>query len=773
MKIHYLYILIFCLPLTQGFSQSDIPIGSWKAYLPYQQGPNVTQSSEKIIYATRWSILTIDKQDESSEFLSTVEGLTEVGIEKIQYDNARDQLIIAYDNSLIDIVVDDEVIPIFGIRDNSSFQNKKINHIYTDDGEFAYFATGFGIVQFDLVNYDFGFTSVSGFKVNSISRFDNYLLAATEDGLYYFDLNSNQIPNDFGNWELFEDFNGLPVFYNASDVNIIDESIYLVADDTIFVADDQFQFSPVYVNDESAFEIQFVEPIDEGWMLGLRSESTKSKILYFDENNVQFGEDASCSDRLNNAIQDEMGRIWFGEDFDDFRYIDGPMGGCRRLPFNSPKSHEASEVEIKDDVVYVASGGVSDAFGYLDSRLGFYTLKDGDWKNINEGNTPFLKDNTLLNHYTIKSHPIENTLYIGSFYRGLIEYNLDDESFILFDPDTSSLQAAIGDPDNTRVSGLAFDNEMNLWVANHGAAKPLSVYTAEGNWHSFNINAGNRLSQIAVDKNNFIWAVVGGNSGGVLVYDYNGTIADPSDDQSFQFTVNGSALSTALVKCLEIDLDGDVWVGTAEGPVIFECGGNAFDPSCTGSVRIVSQDSIGAILLQTENIRTIAIDGANRKWFGTQNGVFVQSPDGETQIFHFTKDNSPLFDDAINDLKYNPNTGEMFIVTEKGILSYRTASSGANEFRHDNNVFAYPNPVRADYNGPIAIKGLVRDANVKITDLNGQLVFETDALGGQAIWDGKDYTGKDVVSGVYLVFSSSTDNFNDPNSHVTKILVVR
>ena len=138
----------------------------------------------------------------------------------------------------------------------------------------------------------------------------------------------------------------------------------------------------------------------------------------------------------------------------------------------------------------------------------------------------------------------------------------------------------------------------------------------------------------------------------------------------------------------------------------------------------------------------------------------------------FDTKNSPLIDNKISDLGFNPATGEMFIITPVGIQSYKTQTSGWSR-THTDDVYAYPNPVRPDYLGPIAIKGLVRDANVKITDISGKLVYETKALGGQAIWDGKDYNGVSAASGVYLVFSASENISASADAYVTKILIVR
>jgi hypothetical protein len=214
-----------------------------------------------------------------------------------------------------------------------------------------------------------------------------------------------------------------------------------------------------------------------------------------------------------------------------------------------------------------------------------------------------------------------------------------------------------------------------------------------------------------------------------------------------------------------------VWIGTGEGVVSFECGSNVFDANCTGRKRIVTVDGFNAYLLETEEVKTIAVDGANRKWFGTNNGVFVQSPDGISQVALYTNTNSPLFDNAITDIAIDQKSGETWIGTEKGIISLRIeATKGGNI--NSTAPYAYPNPVRPDYDGPIAIYGLARDANVKITDIAGNMVYEGKALGGQAVWNGRDYLGRRAASGVYLIMATSSQNFDSPDAIITKVVIL-
>jgi len=508
-------------------------------------------------------------------------------------------------------------------------------------------------------------------------------------------------------------------------------------------------------------------------LLGLKDNAFSSKVLFFDKDNNFTESQRLCTDRIQDVLEDDRGRIWYADEFNEVRYSNSKNEECQRLRFNSPFSHKASDIDVDGGDIYVASGGVTENFGTLADREGVYILSDNEWTNVNESSYSPFRDNELVNFYQVLNHPRLEKYFIGTYWGGLAEIDKETNELTVYTKENSSLQGTIGDEARERIAGLAFDREENLWVTNIGAPEPLSVLTTEGLWHSFDINLNDKgLTDINIDENGYKWIVIFGNQGGVVIYSEEGTIADPTDDKQIFLNQANSELTTNNVNAIITDLDGSVWVGTAKGPVIFDCGDEIFDGECVGRRIQVEQDSIGANLLADVEIRTIEIDGANRKWFGSRNGIFVQSSDGITEELRFTVDNSPLFDDNIIDLKYDGGSGLMYIATDKGLQAYRTSTTEGARRHTDSNIYAYPNPVRPEYNGPIAIKGLVRDANVKITDVNGRLVYETEALGGQAIWDGRDLDGNKAATGVYLVFSTNDSSFDNPDGAVTKILFV-
>jgi hypothetical protein len=238
----------------------------------------------------------------------------------------------------------------------------------------------------------------------------------------------------------------------------------------------------------------------------------------------------------------------------------------------------------------------------------------------------------------------------------------------------------------------------------------------------------------------------------------NGTIDNKNDDQ-IKFIQKGVGLGnlpTNFVNCVVKDKNGKIWIGTADGIAIINCPESIMNSGgCDAELKVVKYDLDAGLLFKQENVTSIAVDGANNKWIGTNNGVWLISDDAEKILFRFTKDNSPLPSNDINKIVVNPETGIVYIATDIGLVSFRgNATDGENT---NDNLLVFPNPVQSDYTGTIAIKGLVENADVKITDVAGQLVFRTKAQGGQAIWNGKNYLNQRPRTGVYYVFVTNAD----------------
>jgi hypothetical protein len=762
-----IFVILFSINFSQA--QPDIGIGEWKSHLPFQAGKYVTQSAEDIIYATNWGIVYINKNDNSTRTLDKLNGLSGVGIERIKYNQANDVLMIAYSNSTIDLVKSNEIITLSDIqRFNNISGDKRIYDIFMDTDSTALLATGYGISKINFNQNIFVFSTFTAIPMNSVLLKDEMIYATTEEGIYRASNQPNVNLQDFGVWEFLDSNNGFPDVYSTGVIANFSDKIF-VSIDTSLYSFDVTSLEQVYTP-EDGFKIEYITTEGTQMVVGLSCQdgACGGKLIFFKSDGLFTEIKDFCVSRPLHAIEDEDGWVWVADDFYRFRSYKIDDEICNEgFTLNSPFAIKNYDLEVNKGQLWVTAGGI-DIRNYFQFYFeGLYTLENGTWRYFNRLNRPDL-DGTL-DFLRVAFHPEKEIMYASTYYDGLIKY--ENDIFEIFDNSNSTLgNSTIADTGRTKVAGLAYDQNNNLWIANPGTARPISVIPDEGDMKSFSVNSNIQgLFALEVDDNNFKWFTVSEKTAGILVFD-EGDLNVSGDERFRQIKSSSSALSTNNVSCITKDLDGDMWVGTGDGIIIFECGSSVFDESqCKGTRKIVEQDGIPAYLLVGEDVKAIAVDGANRKWVGTTTGVFVISSDGEELIAKFNTENSPLFDNVITDIAIDPTCGEVFIGTSEGIISYRGEALEGGII-HKENALVFPNPVRPEYRGPIAIKGLARDSDVKITDINGQLVFETQALGGQAIWDGRDYTGRKAATGVYLVLGTTTKGFEEPKSVVAKIL---
>jgi hypothetical protein len=768
-----LFITFFLLVLSiQLQSQSTLAIGEWKSHLAYKEGLSVTQSEDKVIYASSRGMFSIAKEDLSVSFLSTENGLSGSAIKKVAYDESEKLLFVIYQDNNVDLIRGDDIINVPSIKDNSSIiGSKSINDIYFDGKGFAYLGTDFGLLIHNNKKIEFSSTTFTeNIKILSLAYAQNRLYAGTNTGLFLIPLDGSINIADISSWKRIN-IDGLNPSTPIIDVATKYNKIFVSTQSTVYSSElSDNDFMP-FITVQDNEKITFLSDQGSELMIGIEDDRPISKVLYVSANSEVRSEGAECINRATFAIEDQKGRIWYADQWDPVRYSESKSSGCRKLSFSGPFANSAGEIAFKRDTAYIASLGITEDYQYANTRRGMYTYSENNWTNFNQDNVPGIRDFEILNVQGVAIHPKSNEIFLGSYWNGVIQFNPQTKVSKHWNKDNSTLQGVIGDENRTRIPFMVFDKNQNLWVSNFGAPRPLAVKTPQDKWISFNVPGEKFLGDIAIDSSGNKWVAVVGTGNGLLVYNEGASLDNTSDDKSRYINRVNSEITGNKINCVAVDLEGAVWVGTDAGPVVFDCG-NPFDNACRGNIRKVVVDNIPAPLLKTEDILCIEIDGANRKWFGTRNGIFVQSPDGASEIAQYNTSNSPILDNKVTNLRYNPNTGEMFVITQSGIQSLKTETLRGGK-NHSSDVYAFPNPVRPGYSGMIAIKGLVRDANVKITDINGKLVHETTSLGGQAVWDGRDYNGIPASAGVYLVFSADTDITGDLDSFVTKILIVR
>lgn len=762
-------------------AQSDtfppLKIGDWRQHLPWQRSRYVTQSQSKVYFATEWAVVEIDKADRSPRFLTKVEGLSDVGMRLIRFNNAAGVLVLAYTNSNLDLYYPDggTVVNLPFIKTNLNIIGDKQIYDVAFEDKVAYLACGFGVLKLNLEKAEVEYTTFTGMTVKTVALYNGFLFAGTEDGLFRVPV-SDVNPEDFSRWEMLGANAGLPAGTGVNTMTSWSGKLWLGIGKTLYQYDGttaaEMLTNPIRT-------VKYLTADGPGLMIAWTNENNfgLGTVEYMEPGGERYEIHAPCQAEFPlYGIEDGAKKFWFADQNDQFRYYDHNTGQCDRFTYNSPLYEHSAEIAVGNDKVYIATPGADPSLNATFRDWGVYIFENGQWDRFSVYSNPELANADIEQdcryaHWRVAPHPAEDRFYVGSFATGLIAATEPGGPTQCYHQKNSILQNA-GQSGLTRtaISGLAFDQDNNLWICNYGAAAPIAVLKTDGTLRNFSAAPANNLLQVAVDQNGYKWFVIG-FSGGVMVYDSGQDIDNPADDRYRLITTANSVLPTNSVLSVAVDLEGDVWVGTAQGAVSFECGSNVFDASCTGRRRIVNVDGFNGYLLETENVNTIAVDGANRKWFGTGNGVFVQSPDALSQVARFTVTNSPLFDNSITDIAIDPKTGEAWIGTQKGVLSVRGEATGGSRINNPA-AYAYPNPVRPGYDGPIAIYGLARDANIKITDAAGNLVYEGTALGGQAVWNGRDYLGRRAASGVYLVFATSSESFDSPDTIVTKVVIL-
>ena len=737
-------------------------IGEWRAYVPERQFNAVAQSATKIYAGAESSLLIIDKIEWAPRRLTKVEGLSDVGIQYLEYSDALDALVIVYRNANIDIVQGGVIYNLADIERKADIAVKEVNDVHLE-GDILYMATTFGIVAVDIQQREVRFTTFTDIDISSVLAQGDEVLVGTGEGIYSKDVSVGN-PTDFLEWDFVNDqVAALPADFTVTALARAGATTYIGTPgevwawqgNTVTTAVATAGFTPTYLVAGADDEV-FV-----GWLCDDEGCDGKVDLLGSDGSVTTLND--FCVDRPLDAMREGNGRIWLADRFEGLRLTDD-SGGCTPFEFGGPFSNTIYSLTYGGGRLWASSGGPTLQFGFQATRLGSYAYDGEDWSYINERFTPALSGtNHLFNHSDVAIHPVDSTVYIASYYGGLIA--LDDGEVTLYDDANSGLPA---DGEQVRLISLDFDSQHNLWMVLYRSTNNVVVLTNEGEWLTFTAS-GIFPQDLVVDNFDNLWIA---SNAGVTVFSA-GDLATTTDDRQRRFVVSEQGLPSNDIRSLAVDLDNQVWVGTVQGVAYFPCGSSPFDAQFCGAQRVtVEEGGENDYLLQNETVEAITIDGADRKWFGTTNGLFVQSPSARTRIDYFSTDNSPLFSNEITALATDGRSGTVYIGTSKGLVSYRSDATEGDEFQHSG-VYAFPNPVRPEYDGPIAITGLARDSDVKIADVNGRIVYETTANGGQAIWDGRDYNGQEVASGVYLVLGTTTPTLTTPNTVVTKVMIVR
>ena len=754
-------------------------LGEWDEHLPFGRAIAVEQGGDKIFCATKSGLFQYDRESFLIDKWSKVNGLNDVEIACMAYSPDHDLLILAYTNSNLDLIRGNQVTNIPDIKRKQITGSKRINSIMIKKDQ-AYLSCGFGIISLNLVKGEISSTFYIGDEGEHLEVFEteifnhDSIFAATAKGVrkafadhpnlenYLF---WETVPSQPTPWEAYTHLG-----YHEGLLYAVHKSI-LGERDSIWVYNGHkwsifpFYFKDIYQLDfhqntmvvTSLFQVNLIQPEGE-------------RILHLNS----YGFDVV---RAQKAYYDENLEIWMA----DWEY--GLIHTKDHETFdqirpNGPWDRSSFDLTIAGDQLWVASGGYDGSWNNTWNNTGVSANINGSWKSFNPMTTELIKPVRDVIRLAVDPSNDQH-VYAASWGNGVLEF-LNGE-LLAWHNETNTdgaLQSIFPNSPYTRIGGMAFDSKNNLWVTNSSVPAPISVRKTDGSWKSYSYGpmlGDSFTGEIVITEGGTKWVQLPKGQG-LFVFNNGHDLDDESDDKFEKINLRvrepqGNFKVLNDIYSMAMDLEGRLWIGTSNGVAVYYSpesvfsGGNFF--ATQPSVDL--GDDLYHALLGTEIVSCIAIDGANRKWFGTRgSGVFLTNSEGTELVESFNVLNSPLLSDNIMSIAIDDKSGEVYFGTEAGIVSFR--GDAIKDNIEEEPIYAFPNPVRPDYNGPITVRGMAAASIVKITDINGNLVYETESLGGQAIWNGRDLSGNKVHSGVYMVFASTA---TASEKSVAKILIVR
>lgn len=770
-----LTFLLFSAAMLSGFTQPII--GQWTDYQSYAHALNVVDTGEKIYCVTQGGLFSYNKTDNSILKMSGINGLSDAGVQRLAYNKELNLLLIVYQNANIDLLIGNQIFNLSDIKRKPISGNKTINNVLFD-GNLVYLSCGFGIVVINLERKEIKDTYFIGqegayVNVNDMATDGTYLYAATSNGIYRALIAEPNLQN-YNNWVRQTN---IPHFENKFS-KIENFQGKIIASYT--TDDDQWDGDEVYQLQGDAWtrilrDVFFVSDVTTtgNYLVFSRRED----VLVYNEKfelvktvpKTLYGTNGTDFLITRSAVLDDQNVLWIV----DQKYGLIKVGTqTERIIPDGPVDSNVFSLTTHGNDLWVAAGGIDGSWNNLNDPPQFQLKREDKWSVFNNKVFPVPNEpNDFHDIICLTVDPKDaDHVFAGSWGGGVLEFR-NGKYQKRYNNFNSSLQTQL--PANpqapyVRIGGMDFDSKGNLWVTNTGVANVLSVFKTDSTWQSFELKgiANLFIGKVVVTQNDDKWVLVPRTQGHEL-YVLNSTNDVAKEQKLIAYFTNGKdELFTPMTDLLSMaeDKNGELWVGTSTGVAVFSNPQKVWEDGFMYATRpgLNLPDQLFHPLLEKEVITAIAVDGANRKWFGTKNsGVFLISEDGEKELEHFDTQNSPLPRNDVSDIAINQNTGEVYIGTSAGLISYMgKATKGNDEFT---DVYVYPNPVRETYDGPIVVKGLVENTDVKITDISGNLVYKTTSLGGQAVWDGKNLNGNRCKTGVYLVF------MNDPTGDKTKV----
>ena len=763
-KRRYCSVKTFMLVLTLlvgNYFWAQIGMSQWRLHVASGKAIDIVRAENTIFTAYTNGLHVLNRDNEQEELLTDVNGLSDIEISCLYYDSIAACVLVGYSNGNIDKITASSVYNIPAIKLAQVPNSKRINR-FVRNGDYVYVATDFCVTKLDLNKdeiKDTYYPTNGNEAILDLSFSADTIFALSSDRLKYGIIENPALP-DVSQWQVDLRF---PIQFENSyaEIEQFENKQFILLKSPIYGQDSVFYLEnnvkTWLTNSPYSLEINSINILDDttfavnidGGIYIYNSELTNP--LSYNSNNFNIWISPVRSIRSSEGI-------WSADQINGLHLY--PSGiGYKAFPVVGPYNNNFYAMDWQNNTLAIASGRLLGKLPSFSSN-GIHVFRDEAWDFKNIQSVPQWQDQNIWDFIDISVNPNDPLEYAVASYSEKPLTIFSSDTVEVFDDTNSSLSLTGISNGWSLASDVCFDTQDNLWVLNGYTEQPLNVRQQDGSWMNFDCGSSARniyTTKMIIDFNDNIWFA--SEDHGMFGYNHNNTIDEPNDDESVHIStgINSGNLPSSNVTALAADFDGEIWVGTDAGFAILYNASNTFNGNPgdydVQRVKVTFEGNVEYVLGNT-HITDIEVDGGNRKWIATANaGILLLSADGSEILEQHTTDNSPLVSNNIFDLKLDQNSGELFIITDNGLISYRSDASYEDPTYETYNVF--PNPVRPNYSGPVTIQGIRYNSDVKITDAAGNLVYKTTSNGGTAAWNCRALNGQRVASGVYYIWTAT------------------
>lgn len=769
-RIVFIFQLLFFTCSISGVSWSQSAIHQWKYYVNSSKIIDIATLDNQIFAALENGVYQYDASKNEPTLWSVTDYLSDIYVSKVFTEKYTNSCWIGYKNGNIDYITGSSVSNIPYLKMSDKIGDKGIV-AFQNDSKFIYAACSFGILKIDPSKRevkDTYYPPINGNKIKDFVFFGDSIFVLSDSLIFSADKNHPLLANE-KNWIVRRGpKTGFKKFHLLQNHLYVESTSH-----NLFVKQNNVWSSVVNGYFSSAHTYDNLVALTDEWAV-VGYDGIQILAADFEEKDIIYRYDGNYAPRPN-VIAKISNNFWIGDrECGLVSWKDNYNNKVLKLNY-LPKS-SVFTVGYMNGQIGVTSG-VTSKVGFQYNADGVYVNQEDSWKLFDRYNQLKWKNKILFDIGSIAFNPKKK----GEFAVGSNSFVPLSISFTgkqidtIFTDSNSVLDKSILGNGFSFISDLTYDKDGNLWVLNPYTSNPLKVYTSQHKWSEISTSSTTSNSwgsKIKLDYANNKWLIFPGI--GVVGVNTGKSIDDQSDD-IIRIISDGEAsgaLPSKEINAIAIDLDNNLWIGTDQGfaivynaPSILNGEGNAFTSQ---RIKLQYEGNVEYLLGKT-SISDIEIDGGNRKWIASTNaGLFLLSADGNQLLQSFTKENGTLISNNITDIQFNHQTGELFIVTDMGLVSYRVdASEGKQDYE---TALIFPNPYKPEHTKGITLQGLKYDSDIKVTDAAGNVVYKTTSNGGTAFWNALDWEGNRVAPGVYF-FWAAQNNIDGEGKKVGKVVV--